>query len=335
MRRLFLLIFVFLAACAPVATPVAAPLFAYIRLDAAPALVLTDKPASGALLGEIPLTAPANCELWSLNPAPIGQRAALEWECESGPRVQMIDIRAKTSAFLLGDPALDNRFLAWNPDGTAVYLKAGMLSSPQVLRAAVDSRSVVVLPASPYTYDLTVAPDGTVLYAASAGLGYGSEVWQLGNPSRRFLSDAENILGLFRYAPDGKHLAYIRLPDSQEEFPAGELWVRDADGKNPLLAATADAGRGMPPVWSPGGDQIAFVGRNRPADPSTNLSIYTLDTGALLTLAFAPVMPPVWEPDGLYFTQAENDTMTVWYYDTASGQARPVVSGACCAGWIR
>ncbi len=338
MRRISFLLFVFLTACAPVSTPSPAPLFTYIRLGDAPALVLTLNPDSGAPFGEIPLATPANCGLWSLNPAPVGLRTAVEWECESGPRVQIIDIGAKKAAFLLDDPTVDNRFLAWNPDGKAVYLKAGTLSNPQVLRVEVDSRSVAVLSASPNTYDLTVAPDGTILYAFSNGIGFGSEVWQMdglnGQP-RRMLSDAENILGLFRFSPDGTHVAYIRLPDSQVDFPAGELWVMAGDGKNAHLAATADAGRGMPPVWSPDGDKIAFVGRNQPAEPATNLSIYDLSTATLLMLPVSPVMPPVWAADGLYFTQAENDTMTVWFYETASGKTRKLVSGACCAGWMR
>ena len=155
----------------------------------------------------------------------------------------------------------------------------------------------------------------------------------LGRQQRQILSDAENILGLFRYAPDGKHIAYIRLPDSQADFPAGELWVMDWDGKNARLAATADAGRGMPPVWSPDGDKIAFIGRNQLEDKSTSLSIYDLSAAALLTLPFSPVMPPVWAPEGLYFTLG--GTMAVWFYDTASGKTRKVVSGACCAGWMR
>jgi Tol biopolymer transport system component len=248
----------------------------------------------------------------------------------------LLNISTGQASFLLNDPRMDNRFLAWDPAGEALYLKVGTLSDPQVLRFTVADRRSQALPVSPNTYDLTVSPDKTILYAFSNGIGFGSEAWLLdetGN-QRQILSDAKNILGLFRYAPDGKHIAYLRLPDSNSTFPAGKLWVMDADGQNARLAATADGGRGMPPAWSPAGDQIAFIGRNQPGNESPNLSIYNMSNARLLTLDFSPLTPPVWSLDGLYFTLAAGDTMELWFYATASGKAHKVTSGACCAGWI-
>ncbi len=305
-------------------------------------MVLQPGPDSTQPLSEIPLTTPADCSFWSLTAAPVGSLLAVEWQCAYGPAVQVLDTLSGKVHFLLDDPSMDYRLLAWNPDGKSIYLKAGMLSQPQVLRVDVESRHKTVLPLSPNTYNLSVSPDSTrMLHAFSNGMGLGSELWLSdtnGAGGRKILSDAENILGLMRYSPDAEQIAYIRLPDSESAFPAGELWVMDSGGENARLAATADAGRGMPPVWSPDGQKIAFIGRDRPDDhDSINLSIYDPGTSQLITSPFSLLTPPVWSPDGsnLYFTLRIDDKMEVWFYETSTGKTRKLLDGACCAGWLR
>lgn len=303
--------------------------------------VLQQNPDSAQPLKEIPLTTPPDCSFWSLTPAPVGPFAAIEWQCSPGPTVQVLNAATGKVYFLLDDPTLDNHFMAWEPDGKAVYLKAGTLSNPRVLRVDVESRHVVPLSLSPNTYNLSVSPDGkTILYAISNGIGLGSELWGAdasGTYQQKILSDAANILGLMRYSPDGKHIAAIRLPDSQSPFPAGQLWVVDADGENARLTATTDGGRGMPPVWSPDSRKIAFVGRDRPEEPdSINLSIYNIVTSQLLVAPFSPVFPPAWSPDGtkIYFTAGKNDKIGIWIYEISNGKAHELIEGACCAGWL-
>jgi Tol biopolymer transport system component len=150
------------------------------------------------------------------------------------------------------------------------------------------------------------------------------------------LTDPANIIGLMRYSPDGKHIAAIRLPDNQSDLPPGELWLADSDGKHAHFAATADAGRGMFPVWSPNGEKIAFIGRTHPQDPaSMNLSIYNVLNSELSTFNFQPSTPPAWSPDGsrLYFTLASDGKMDIWFYEISTGKTEKVFENACCAGW--
>ncbi len=302
--------------------------------------MLLQTPDSPSALGEIPLAAPPDCDFWSLTPAPTGPLLALEWQCPAGPLTQVVNLGAKKISSPLDDPSLDSRFLAWSPDGSSVYLKVAALTDPKILRVDALSRRVTVMPISPYAYNLTVSPsDGIIVWALTKGIGSGSQIWgsdAQSISSELVLSDPANIISLMRFSPDGKKIAAIRLPDNASPLPPGELWLADSDGKHAHFAATADAGRGMFPVWSPNGEKIAFIGRTRPRDPaSINLSILTLLNLQLSTLEFKPEAPPVWSPDGgrLYFTQASDGKMEVWFYEISTGKTEKVFENACCAGW--
>ena len=335
-----------------------------------PAILVADHPGDAARLS-IPLNPPADCTLFALRPAPHGRWIAVEWECSFGPAVELFDTANGNSHFALSDPTIDSRFLAWQPDGSAIYLKIGTLSVPQTLRVDVETSKALELPVSPFAYDLTASPDGSrVLYSLTKGIGFGSETWLAGpdgqNPSQ-LLVDAGNITALANYSPDGSQVAYIRFPDNQQATPPGELWVMDAQGFKPRKLAEADAGRGFAPVWSPDGSKIAFIGRASPDKPDAlTLNIYDLKTSNLTTVypaaGTAPGTQPAWAPDGSaiafsdtpqptgqvptgqvptgqvptgHMNQPGSDTINVWFYEISSGQVSKLVGGACCAGWIR
>jgi len=340
----FLLPFFFLlfSSCTP--TPAVdvpySPAFFYLTKSPNASLFLLDNPTA-APRKQFPLQSPTDCSLYALHPAPRGRWIAVEWDCASGPVVELFDTASGKSHFALSDQTIDSRFLAWRPDGYSLYLKIGTLSVPQTLRLDAATGKVKELLVSAFVYDLTVSPDGKrVLYSLSNGIGFGSETWLAGpngeNPSQ-LLVDAQNIVALAQYSPDGSQIAYIKFPDSQEPAPPGELWVMDSAGFNAHKLATADAGRGFPPAWSPTGDKIAFVGRDVPTDEkSINISIYDMKTSAItsvspLSSAVSSVVP-VWSPDGLSI--AWSDKMDIWFYEVSSGKAVKQITGACCAGWI-
>ena len=311
-----------------------------------PALTILDQPG-GQVRRTIQLSPPADCTLFALRPAPLGRWIAVEWECAFGPAVELFDTTSGKSHFPLSDPTIDSRFLAWQPDGSAIYLKIGTLSVPQTLRVDATTGKAVELPISPFAYDLSASPDGKrVLYSLTKGIGFGSETWLAGpdgqNPSQ-LLVDAANITALARYSPDGSQVAYISFPDNQNSTPPGELWVMDANGFTPRKLAEADAGRGFAPVWAPDGTKIAFVGRASPdKTDQLTLGVYDLKAAKLTTVPVSPGTQPDWSPDGgaITFSSAPQnnsggDTINVWFYEISSGQVSKLVSGACCAGWIR
>lgn len=288
------------------------------------------------------LPAPSDCTLYAIRPAPRGRWIAVEWDCPSGPRVGLFDSASGRIRLAIDDQTLDNRLLAWHSDGGSVYLKIGMLSFPQVIRVDVETLRATELPVAAFVYDVAVSPDGgQALYSLSNGIGFGSETWlgaENAKNASQLLLAPNHIIALAQFSPDGSKIAFIKMPDSQEPYPAGELWLMDSDGRNAFLAATTDAGRGYPPVWSPDGTKIAFVGRNDPADSSSvNLSIYDLAAQSLITESYLLITAPAWSPDGAFlaFTARESDTITVWQYELAARRAEKIFDQACCAGWIR
>lgn len=330
-----------LVSCTP-ATSVRHTFFYIKHPNTSPTLFWLDTPNATQSLGEIPLNAPSGCAFGSLSPAPNGPFVAVEWQCADGPRTQAANLDEKKAYFLLDNPSSDSHFLAWSPDGKSIYLKAGALTNPQILRVDVASRQPTALSIPAETYAIAVSPtDGAIIWALTHGIGSGSQIWGSyanSTSSQLVLADRSSIIGLMRFSPDGQRIAAIRLPDDQSPLPPGELWIVDADGRRPHFAATADAGRGMPPVWSPDSQKIAFVGRDRARDPaSLNLSILTILDLQLSTLNYKPLFPPTWSSDNaaLYFTQGSDGKMELWFYEVSTGKAQKLFDDACCAGWSK
>jgi Tol biopolymer transport system component len=337
-----------LTSCSSTAAPPVRAAFYVFRFEP-PALVelsADDKP-----MHEIPFSMPAGCGLEDLFPSPRGAYLAMELNCSFGQAVLWVNM--DTGEVKQAFTKADSHFLAWTPDGGAVYLKVDSLGSPRILCLGVDGRQDFV-PITELTYDLAPASDGRdFTFTFSRGMGFGSEMYFAQSDGRivkQILADPGNYLSFARWSPDGKQIAFIKIPDSQTPFPMGELWLMNADGSSARKLADADAGHGFAPAWSPDGKQIAYVARENLSDPRvqqdstvlvSNIYLVNVDSGkamSLTKLKDARVETPVWSPDGntLAFTVVLNDRMNVVRAEAASGETQPVLTeSACCPAWIR
>ena len=226
---------------------------------------------------EIPFSIPQGCDLGSVHAAPHGARLAIELSCAFGPAVVLLDVGTGEVTQPIVDS--DSHFLAWAPDGEAIYVRIDSINRPQILRLALTGQKDA-LPISELTYDLAPAPSGDdFVFAFSRGMGLGSEIWlarRSGAAVERLAADPTNYMGLVRWSPDGQLIAFVKIPDSATPFTTGELWVMRADGTSGRRLSSADAGHGFAPAWSPDGDRIAFVVRENPDEPAADVSSQAL-----------------------------------------------------------
>jgi Tol biopolymer transport system component len=302
-------------------------------------------------IGEIPFSVPPNCGLFNIFPSPVGKLMAIELSCPNGQTVLFLD----TDSAYVTQPILDSdsHFLAWVPDGQAIYLKTDSLGAASVIRAYTDGEKDRV-PISEFTYDLAASVNQSEFtFTLSRGLGQGSEMYiseRNGRSSQPLYADSYHYVSFARFSPDGTQIAFTKIPDAQTPFMVGELWVMDQDGSDAHKLADADAGHGYAANWSPDGKRIAFVVRENPEDKGADQlsnrlisNIYTveLDTGKLAQITFLEdgrAETPFWSPDGntLAFNVVINDRMDVRLADLATGEIRSLMAeSACCAAWMR
>ncbi|NOY99788.1 MAG: hypothetical protein GXP40_11415 [Chloroflexi bacterium] len=340
-------LFIGFAACMPSPPAPSQPTLLYMRGGA-----LVTHPWPGAGETSVPLAIPPECSLWSLHSAPSGSAPAIELACPGGTAVVLVEPGGGEMRLLIDEPGVDSHFLAWGADGRSLYLKIDTMGDPRILRVDAASGKTKSLPLPGTTYDLSVLPDGRMIYSLTRGLGFGSETWladSKGRPLWRLLAAPAHIVAFARPSPDGERIAYILMPDSQTPFTVGELWVADAEGQEPRFLAEADAGHGFAPAWSPDGSQIAFVVRENPDDPLadqypdklvSNLYRVAVETGQIFPVTqfeAAIVGAPLWSADGasLFFDVMANGKMDIWAYDvTTRGLAQVTETGrVCCPAW--
>jgi Tol biopolymer transport system component len=349
--------FLFLLSCTPQIpqSSLQASLFIY-RFDP-PALVEFSEDFQ--TVNEIPFSTPPGCGLFNIFPSPVGEFMAIELSCPNGQTVLFLDtstsLRAGSDRASVSQPIpdSDSHFLAWDPQGKSIYLKADSLGIAHVARVYTDGAKEQV-PITEFTYDLaSSANQGEFTFTFSRGMGQGSELSLAerdGRISRVLYADQYNYISFARFSPDGTQIAFIKIPDTQTPFTIGELWVMDHAGSGARKLSDADAGHGYAANWSPDGKNIAFVMRENPRDERadqssdaliSNIYIVNVESGELTPIANigdGRVETPFWSPDGntLAFNVVINDRMEVRIADITTGEIRPLITeSTCCPAWMR
>lgn len=108
----------------------------------------------------------------------------------------------------------------------------------------------------------------------------------------------EEAIGMYDWSPDGETIAYDRLVYT----PAGDerIWLRDRqNGEERQLSPETLPGLAFHPIFSPTGDQIAFLDRiGGPETDAVSLYVVDLPDGELHDLGtFDQVYELSWSPD--------------------------------------
>ncbi len=299
----------------------------------------------------IPFSVPPDCFLLDVFPAPMGALLLIELSCPNGQTVLFLD----TDSGSVTQPVTEtnSHFLAWTRDGKETYLKVNSLGNTRIVRSDVRGRLKNV-DITGWTYDLSTMPGSSdFVFTFSRGLGSGSEMTlsqQNGRDFQQLLVDRLSYLSFARYSPDGKQIAFLKIPNSGTPFTVGELWVMQADGSTPRKLADVDAGHGYAANWSPDGKWIAFVNRENPGDQGadqsaaaliSNIYLVNVQTGDLkqiTSLTNGLAETPHWSPDGdsLAFNTILDGRMEVQIADIASRDIRSLTTEpACCPAWMR
>lgn len=279
-------------------------------LDASPTLTLFSQPD------------PTACETDQAIVSPNSQYLLLQYNCHADLFARLLQ-----TGITNNDPVAYTRgyVLDWSPDGGWFLFRNIDDDTVFLIEAATLYQTLLDLPFG--TYNATFTPDGQhVTYAASRGLGFGSELGTLNlSDGSRVVHQQQprHIIAYPRWSPDGNTLVYILLADNNIPYTVGELWLADSQGQPLTLLAPADAGHGYAPVWHPDGQTITYIHRENPTDRRadqlaralhSNLYQVNITTGIitpLTTFNESLVYDPTWAPDGSQLAFTANDA--VWF----------------------
>lgn len=231
---------------------------------------------------------PVMCQTDSVVGSGNGRYLIRQYNCEADLFIQLQDTANPNIP-----PVVYARgyFLNWSPDSAGFLFRD--IDADQIQYIPVDGRAPVTFSLPFGTYDAAFAPDGqTLVYAATKGLGFGSEVGIIDLSSGKTLAQHKyprQIVAYPRWSPDSQQMAYILMPDSNVPFTLGELWLADAlAAPTTLLDTMADAGHGYPPAWAPNGKTLVFIRRENPDSIVANQNaaalhsnIYQVDVAAV------------------------------------------------------
>lgn len=127
------------------------------------------------------------------------------------------------------------------------------------------------------------------------------------------------------YSPDGRHIAYFTNRKGAENEP---IWMMDADGSNPVKLVE-DSNLNIFPRWTPDGQSLIFVSRNRGIGSPRNLRRLSLSGTVPEELPVEPA-EATWGdvgPDGRLLFRSKSGLVQIFEPGSSKTQTLDAVPG--------
>ena len=203
----------------------------------------------------------------------------------------------------------------YSPSGHIVYQSNVRAYDLWALPFSLDTLRATgeAFPISENSRGPTVAADGTLVYLDSYGSGQQQLVWlDRGGEKTGEIGPVQKAIGYPALSPDGRLVATTASEGSNRD-----VWVHDiARGVRTRLTSAPE--RDFRPVWSPAGDELAFISSR--AGNGDILLRQADGSGEEKVLAATPryEMLSDWSSDGKYLLYHLNDPETgndLWYLE--------------------
>ncbi len=181
----------------------------------------------------------------------------------------------------------------------------------------VDSRIVYVT--CEFAHEVIRYPTGS-----QVRMGYEIATMESDGSDVRRLTENAHVDHFPVWSPDGGRIAFLRGNSISYGYGSPRLYTMAADGSDEKLLTLGEdelrreAGVGFfPPIWSPDGERLAFIGWNRERPVAYNNGIGILYTvradGTELTAIGPTASLPTWSPDSqeLAYTAGIKDSTSI------------------------
>ncbi len=216
---------------------------------------------------------------------------------------------------------------AWMPDGSALIFSTGAMDGPHLARMVVSGQAHDDL--LPGAGDYGFQPSVARTAGGKVRLVY-TRHFESVNLWRQPLDRPGSAVGLITsahwsfepdYSPDGKRVAFL-----SDRSGSVEVWVAEADGRNPRQWTSLGQPSLGSPRWSPEGRRIAFTVPGR--DGSSIHIVEDPATAPRLVQGSHHCGYLTWSPDGesIYFNSNRGGSTQIWKIAPQGGEAVQVTT---------